>query len=393
MTYRLFESGGSGPRIVVVAGESSGDLLGAQLITALKAHYPNARFAGIAGPKMLAAGARTVVDMDSLAVRGYVEVIRHLPRLLRLRRKLKAAIRAERPDLVIGIDAPDFNLNLEAAAKRVGIPAVHYVGPSVWAWRPERLKKIAKAVSHVLLLFPFEPQLYQQAGIPATYVGHPLADMMPLVPNQDEIRETLDIPPGKTVFALLPGSRQSELALHAELFIKTAQELYERYPNAIFLVPLITRETRLQFETEMWRLGAQELPFRLLFGHAHDAMQSADAILVASGTAALEAMLAKRPTLVTYRLTGMTYRMVKKKLRLPYVSLPNVLEGQFLVPELLQHDATVDNLVQVLSNFISDKRYAAELSARFATHHDALRCGAAVRAAEAVAGVLGQRWA
>ncbi|WP_159668634.1 lipid-A-disaccharide synthase [Andreprevotia sp. IGB-42] len=392
MTYRLFEPGGSGPRIVIVAGESSGDLLGAQLIDALKLRYPNARFAGIAGPRMLSAGASTVVDMDTLAVRGYAEVIRHLPRLLKLRSKLKAAILAEKPDMVIGIDAPDFNLNLEAAAKAAGIPAVHYVGPSVWAWRPERLKKIGQAVSHVLLLFPFEEAIYREAGIPATYVGHPLADMMPRVPNQAEVREVLGVPDGKTVFAMLPGSRQSELDMHATLFVQTAQKLYAQYPNAVFLVPLITRETRLQFETEMWKQGAQELPFRLLFGHAHEAMQAADAILVASGTAALEAMLAKRPTVVTYRLSNTTYRMVKKKIRLPYVSLPNVLDGQFLVPELLQHDATVDNLVQALSNFIGDKGFVAELVARFSTHHDALRCGAAARAAEAVAGILGQKW-
>ncbi|SMC24783.1 lipid-A-disaccharide synthase [Andreprevotia lacus DSM 23236] len=392
MTYRLFEPAGSGPRIVVIAGESSGDLLGAQLIDALKLRYPQARFAGIAGPKMQAAGATTVIEMDALAVRGYVEVLRHLPRLLRIRSRLKAAILAEKPDLVIGIDAPDFNFNIEAAAKAAGIPAVHYVGPSVWAWRPERLKKIGKAVSHVLLLFPFEQDIYRQAGIPATYVGHPLADMMPLVPKQDEVREVLDVPSGKTVFAMLPGSRQSELEMHATLFVQTAQKLYERFPNSVFLVPLITRETRLQFETEMWKQGAQELPFRLLFGHAHEAMQAADAILVASGTAALEAMLAKRPTVVTYRLSNTTYRMVKKKLRLPYVSLPNVLEGRFLVPELLQHDATVDNLVQALSNSITDQRFAARLAARFADHHEALRCGAAERAAEAVAGVLGGRW-
>ncbi|WP_051710522.1 lipid-A-disaccharide synthase [Andreprevotia chitinilytica] len=392
MTYRLFEPGGAGPRIVIVAGESSGDLLGAQLIAALKTRYPSARFAGIAGPKMLAVGATSVVPMETLAVRGYAEVIKHLPRLLGIRGKLKSAIRKEKPDLVIGIDAPDFNLNVEAAAKAAGIPAIHYVSPSVWAWRAERLKKIGQAVSHMLLLFPFEEAIYRQAGIPATYVGHPLADMMPLAPKQAEIREVLDVPNRRTVFAMLPGSRQSELELHAPLFVETAKKLFERYPDALFLVPLITRETRLQFETEMWKQGAQELPFRMLFGHAHEAMQAADAILVASGTAALEAMLAKRPTVVTYRLTGLTYRMVKKKLRLPYVSLPNVLEGRFLVPELLQQDANVDNLVQALSNFIDDKRLADALAERFTQHHEALRCNAAERAAEAVAGVLGRAW-
>ncbi|BCL75188.1 lipid-A-disaccharide synthase [Jeongeupia sp. HS-3] len=394
MNDRLFEPGSRGPRIAIVVGEASGDLLGSQLILALKARLPGAQFSGIAGPKMMAAGARSVVPMESLAVRGYLEVLKHLPRLIGIRRRLKKAILAERPDLVIGVDAPDFNLGLEAAAKAAGIPTVHYVGPSVWAWRPERLKKIGAAVSHILLLFPFEEEIYREAKIPATYVGHPLADLMPVVPDQAALREQLDISSGGPVFALLPGSRQNELEMLGALFVETAKRLYERFPDATFLVPFITRETRQYFESEMWRQGAQELPFRLLFGHAHEAMQAADAILVASGTAALEAMLAKRPTVVTYRITDFTYRMVKRKLRLPYVSLPNVLEGRFVLPELIQHEATAENISQALANLVLDKRLASKLAACFTEHHEALRCNAADRAAEAVIRLLGARaWA
>ena len=391
MIDRLFPQAGGHPRIAIIAGEASGDLLGAALIEALKTRLPHAVYGGIAGPRMKAEGATSVVPMEKLSVRGYAEVIKHLPELLRIRRELKDAIIREKPDLVIGIDAPDFNLGLEAAVKAAGIPVVHYVSPSIWAWRSERLKKIGQSVSHVLLLFPFEEALYRQAGIPATYVGHPLADQFPLQPDQVALRETLGVPIKALAFALLPGSRQSELALHAPLFVETARKLAERYPQAVFLVPFITRETRDMFETEMWKQGAQDLPFRLMFGHAHEAMQASDAIVVASGTAALEAMLAKRPTVVTYRLTGLTYRMVRNKIKTPYISLPNALAGDFIVPELLQADATADNLVQAVANMIDDKVFAARISACFTRFHEQLRCGAADKAADVVVKVLGGR--
>lgn len=376
-------------RIAVVAGESSGDLLGSQLILALKKRLPHADFFGIAGPKMQAAGCTSVVPMEKLAVRGYLEVIRHLPELLRIRRQLKRQLLADKPDLFIGIDAPDFNFGLEKTLKQAGVPTIHYVGPSVWAWRSERLKKIGQCVSHMLLLFPFEEKIYREANIPASYVGHPLAEIFPEVPDQLAVREVLEIPPQKAVFTLLPGSRQSEVEMLAALFVETARKLLDRYPNALFLVPFVTRETRLLFEQEIWKQGAQELPFRLMFGHAHEAMQAADVILLASGTATLEAMMSRQPMVVTYRLSSLTYRMVKRKLRLPYVSLPNVLAGKFVVPELLQDDATSDNLLQAISNLYDDKRLATALSHRFADLHLSLRCGAAERAADAVCSVLG----
>ncbi|WP_148715644.1 lipid-A-disaccharide synthase [Chitinolyticbacter meiyuanensis] len=393
MSEKLFAPGGQGPRLAIVAGEASGDLLGADLIRAVKARLPEARFAGIAGPKMKAAGAHSLVPMEKLAVRGYLEVLKHLPELLGIRRKLKRAIREERPDLVIGIDAPDFNLGLERAAREAGMTTMHYVSPSVWAWRMERLKKIGRAASHVLLLFPFEAAIYRDARIAATYVGHPLADQFPLAPDRDAIRELLDLPKAGLVFALLPGSRVSELEMHAELFVETAKKLHERYPEARFLVPLVTRETRKLFEETIWRLDAGELPFRLMFGHAHEAMMAADAILVASGTAALEAMLAKRPTVVTYRISRLTYWIVKRKLKIPYVSLPNVLAGEKVVPELLQHDATPDKLSSQLIEFIENKEASAALAARFTELHESLRCGGAERAADVIVQLLQGRGA
>ncbi len=376
--------GGGSPRIAIVAGEASGDALGAALVQVLSQRLPGAKFAGIAGPKMQSVGVYSAFPMEKLAVRGYLEVLKSLRELLAMRRQLKQMILRERPDVLIGIDAPDFNLGLELAAKRAGIPTIHYVSPSIWAWRGERIHKIKRATSDVLCLFPFEKPLYDQVGANATYVGHPLADEIPLKPDRAAMRETLGLSQSSLIFALLPGSRRSELDFHAELFVQTALRLNQRFPTAQFLVPLITRETREQFETALYRHGAHELPLRMMFGHAHDAMVAADAILVASGTATLEAALVKRPHVITYRLSNTTYRMVKKKMHLPYVGLPNVLAGRFLVPELLQDEATPANLAQALANCVEDRHLVAALVEKFEGLHDSLRCNAAEKAAEAV---------
>lgn len=382
---------GQGPRIAIVAGESSGDLLGASLIAAIKKRLPDARFAGIAGPKMQALGASSAYPMERLAVRGYIEVLKHLRGLLALRAELRRRLLAEKPDLFIGIDAPDFNLGLERKLKDAGIPTLHYVSPSIWAWRGERVHKIKAATDEVLCLFPFEPPLYEAVGARASYVGHPLGDEMPLVPDRAACREQLGLSAGQRVFAMLPGSRISEIDYHAGLFIDTARLLHERHPTAQFLVPLVTRETRNLFETELYRRNAQHLPIRLMFGHAQEAMTAADVNLVASGTATLEAMLAKRPLAITYRLSDATYRMVKRKMRLPYVGLPNVLAGRFLVPELLQHDATPENLAQVLGNLVEDPALALKLTARFGELHRRLKCDAAERAADVAIAWLERR--
>ncbi|WP_374356954.1 lipid-A-disaccharide synthase [Chitinimonas sp.] len=376
--------GHNGPRIAIVAGESSGDLLGASLIEALRKRLPDAQFAGIAGPKMQAAGAVSLFPMEKLAVRGYLEVIKHLRELLGIRADLRRACLRERPDLLIGIDAPDFNLGLERKVKEAGIPTVHFVSPSIWAWRGERVHKIKRSCDEVLCLFPFEPALYAAVGGKASYVGHPLADEMALQIDRDAVREQIGVPTAQLTFAMLPGSRVSEIQYHAELFIETARLLHARYPNAQFLVPLVTRETRDLFDAARYQHNALDLPLRLMFGHAQEAMQAADAVLVASGTATLEAMLAKRPMVITYKLSETTYRMVKKKMRLPYVGLPNVLAGRFVVPEFLQHDASPQNLAQALGNLIDERRLAAGLAELFTEQHRALRQDAAERAADRI---------
>jgi lipid-A-disaccharide synthase len=372
-------------RVAIVAGEASGDLLGAALVRAVKSRYPGTEFHGIAGPRMIAAGARTLVPMEKLSVRGYVEALRSLPELLRIRRSLGAQLLADRPDLFIGVDAPDFNLGLEARLRRAGIPAVHYVSPSIWAWRAGRLPAIGRAVDRVLTLFPFEAAIYDKAGIPATYVGHPFADEMPLVPDRAEARSQLRVGPAATAVALLPGSRQSELESHADLFIDTALRLAQRRPGTRFLVPLATRQTRDYFESRLYAREAQALDLTILFGHARLALQAADAALVASGTATLEGALARCPMVITYRVPAITARLMRRKGLVPWVGLPNILAGEFIVPELLQEHATPANLEQALANWLDHKGARARLRERFEAIHAQLRCGNDERVAQALA--------
>jgi lipid-A-disaccharide synthase len=371
--------------IAIVAGEASGDLLGSLLMDAIKQAAPNVRFIGIGGPRMQGGGMDVLFPMEKLAVNGYIEVLRHYPELVGIRRKLRERFIAEPPDLFIGVDAPDFNLGLESALKQHGIPTVHYVSPSIWAWRGERIHKIKQAVSRILALFPFEEPLYQQAGVPVSYVGHPLADMLPQNPNRAEMREQMRIMPRNAkVFALLPGSRQSEVRRLAKTYIETARLILRKLPEAQFLVPLASRETRTIFENELWRQEAQQLPITMLFGHAHDAMIAADGVLVASGTATLEAALLKCPMVITYKMSGLTYWIAKRKQYLPYVGLPNILAGKFVVPEILQDDATPENLAQALLNLVNNKHAVAELERTFATMHQTLRQDTAQKAAAAI---------
>jgi lipid-A-disaccharide synthase len=372
-------------RVAIVAGEASGDLLGAALVRAVRERFPGTEFYGIAGPKMLAAGATTLVPMEKLAVRGYVEALRSLPELLRIRADLAARLAADRPDLFIGVDAPDFNLGLETRLKRAGIPTVHYVSPSIWAWRAGRLPAIGRAADRVLALFPFEPPIYEKAGIAATYVGHPLADEMPLAPDRAEARAQLRLPESATAVALLPGSRRGELEAHADLFIDTARRLAERRPGTRFFVPLATRQTRDYFESRLYAREAQGLDLTILFGHARLAFQAADAALVASGTATLEGALARCPMVITYRVPALTYRLMMRKALLPYVGLPNILAGEFIVPELLQEHATPGNLEQAIGNWLDHKAARERLQARYATIHQQLRCGNDERVAQALA--------
>lgn len=375
--------------IAMVAGEASGDLLGGKLIDAIKQVMPNARFVGIGGPKMQSAGMEILYPMEKLAVMGYIEVLRHYREIVGIRRNLRDKFIANPPDLFIGIDAPDFNLDLELSLKQQGIPTVHYVSPSIWAWRGERIHKIKRAVSHMLALFPFEKPLYDKAGIPATYVGHPLADMMPAVPNRDAMREQMRIRPDSKVFAMLPGSRQSEVRQLAKTYIETAKLILKKLPNAIFLVPLASRETRNIFEEAIWFAEAHELPITLLFGHAHDAIIAADGVLVASGTATLETALLKRPMVITYKMPAISWWLMNRKKYQPYVGLPNIIAGKFIVPELLQDDATPENLSQALLNLVANKKAVSELEEQLGDIHVLLRHDAARQAAQAILPYLG----
>jgi lipid-A-disaccharide synthase len=372
------------PRIAIVAGEASGDQLGGELIAALKQHLPDAHFFGIGGEKMCQQGLASLFPLEQLAVRGYVEVLKHLPKIWRIRRTLKRLILAEKPDVYIGIDAPDFNLGLEKVFKRAGIPTVHYVGPSVWMWRKNRIEKIRQAVSRILLILPFEQAIWDKAGVAATYVGHPLADMIPLTIDQEQVRAQLAIAQHIPVIALLPGSRLSEVEYLSDLLIDAAKILYRQHPNALFLVPVITRQTKEHFIKTQQARGAEELPIRIMFGHAHEAMQAADVVAVASGTATLEVALAKKPMVIIYKISKLTYHLVKNKFYLPYFGLPNIIAQRFVVPELMQNEATAENIAQAVNNYLADRKLCQQLKSHFTEMHQVLRCNAAMRAAETV---------
>lgn len=372
------------PLIAVVAGEASGDLLGAELVSELRRRMPLARFAGIGGGRMQAAGVESWFPMERLAVRGYVEVLRHYAGIVSLRRSLAQRLIAARPQAFIGVDAPDFNLPLEARLKRRGIPTIHFVSPSVWAWRGARLRTIGRAVSQMLLLFPFEEPLYRRAGIPFRYVGHPLADLIPLEDGTRGAREQLRLSASRRVVALLPGSRQSELRYMASAFIGAARLIAQRLPDVQFLVPLVSRETRALFEAELYRAEATELPLKVLFGHAREAIAAADAVLVASGTATLEAALYGKPMVITYRMARLTWRLMSRMRYQPWVGLPNIIAGEFIVPEILQDDATPENLAQAMINVLTDPVVRERLPRRLRSIHAALRQGAAKNAADAV---------
>jgi len=402
-------------RIALVAGEASGDLLAAHLIEALKRRLPDAEFFGIGGPKMQRTGFDAWWPAERLAVRGYAEVLRHYREITGIRRALLARLRDEKPDVFIGVDAPDFNLWLERRLKRAGIPTVHYVSPSVWAWRGGRINKIARACDRLLALFPFEPPLYEKAGLPVDYVGHPLADVLSLESGREAARERLELNGRSPVIALLPGSRQSEVGMMAELFIQTARLLRERFPQAVFLVPLVSRETRTLFEEALWKLGHQDwlmmdAPVRsgfeithveldaavnpsagclkLLFGHAQDALAACDGALVASGTATLEAALLKAPHVITYRMSPWSWRLMKRMRYQPWVGLPNVLAGRFVVPEFLQDEATPANLAQALGNLVLDGEVRQRLTGCFTDMHRQLRQNTAEKAAAAILPLL-----
>lgn len=373
-------------RIALCAGETSGDQLGEGLIHALRARYPDAQFAGIGGPLMRATGMQTWWDADALAVMGLAEVLAHLPRLLRLRKQFRKRVLAWQPDVFIGIDAPDFNLGIERWLKQRGVRTVHDVSPSIWAWRQGRAAKIGESADRVLCLFPMEPPIYAQHGVAARFIGHPLADAIPLQPDRAAARAALGESSDTPILALLPGSRLGEIRRMLPDFVDAARRLAADVPGLRVLVPAANAQCRAAIDAILGDAPA----FRVIDGQAQQIMIASDVVLLASGTAALEAMLCKRPMVIGHRISALTYRIVKLfgLLKSAHVSLPNVLAGKTLVPELLQDQCTADNLHRALLHWFTDADAVAALQPQFLTLHESLRCDASARAAEAVAEVL-----
>lgn len=366
----------------MVAGEASGDILGAGLIKALKQQYPDARFVGIGGSKMIAEGFETLYPMERLSVMGLFEVLGRLGELLKIRKQLFKTLLELKPDAFIGIDAPDFNLKLEQKLKANHIKAVHYVSPSVWAWREKRVFKIKQSVDLVLCLFPFEMDFYTQHGVPAVCVGHTLADAIEMEPNSMAARQNLQLSNEAPVVALLPGSREGEVARLGELFLQTAELIKQHLPKVQFVLPAANEE-RFQQLTNMLA-DHESLSVKLLHGQSREAMTSADTVLMASGTAALEGMLLKKPLVVSYKLSALTAYIVRKMLTQPFVSLPNLLAGKELVPEILQEAATAENLSEAVLNFLQNEEASAHLKSEFTQLHNMLKRDADVAAANAI---------
>lgn len=373
----------------LVAGEASGDLLGAHLVEALKARRPDLQFTGIAGPRMIAAGVSALYPMEKLAVRGYVEVLRHYLEIISIRRRLKRHFLMQPPAVFIGIDAPDFNLDLELPLKQAGIPTIHYVSPSIWAWRGERIHKIKQAVDRVLTLFPFEAEIYNNADVPVSYVGHPLADMLHGYAPQADVRTKLGLPQDASVVALLPGSRISELHSMADLFVATARCIAAAMPGVKFVVPLVNADTRTLFQSAVTRAGGIDI--LMLDGQSHDAIVAADVALVASGTATLETALLQRPMVITYRMPRVSWWMMNPRRYQPYVGLPNILAGEFVVPEFLQDAATPENLAQAVLDLLNDAPRRERIRQRFAGMLTELRQNTSQKAADAVMPYLENR--
>jgi lipid-A-disaccharide synthase len=372
----------STPDVAMVAGEASGDLLGALLLKGLISRVPDMTFAGIGGPRMSAAGFDAQIPLERLAVRGYVEVLKHLPSLLKLRSALARDMIAAPPRLFLGIDAPDFNLTLEQKLRVAKIKTLHLVCPSIWAWRAKRIEHIKRAVDHMLCVFPFEPELLSKHGVKASYVGHPLADMIPLVPDPMHARERLKIDKSRCVIALLPGSRKDEIKHIAPLFLKAAALLLVKEPSAVFLIPAANEQRR----AELAQLAAkhQGLPVQVLDGQSHAALEACDGALVGSGTATLETALFKKPMVIAYAMPTASWWLMKNKGYLPYVGLPNILANEFLVPELLQDKATPEALAGALIEQMRDQKRSTRLKERFTHIHTQLRCDFSTTAANVV---------
>lgn len=374
-------------RIGMLVGEKSGDILGAGLLRALKKKYPTLSAVGIAGPLMQAEGCRSLYDMERLSVMGFVEPLSRLPELIRMRKALIQFFIKDKPDIFIGIDAPAFNTGLECALKKAGIPVVHYVGPSVWAWRKRRIFKIKKAVDKILVLFPFEKEIYAQHQIPHAFVGHPLADAIPLNVDMNDYRRALDLPLDQKILALLPGSRRSEVHYLGEAFLETARRCVYKYPHLQIVAPMANEKLHVMFQAMIDQV-APELPIRLIQGHSREVMAASDVVLLASGTATLEALLLAKPMVVAYRLSRLNFYIAKCLVKTPFFALPNILAQKKLVPEFLQQDVQAECLTKAVLHYFECPQDVALLKEEYAVIHQILRQNADEKAASAVISLL-----
>jgi len=375
--------------LALVAGEASGDLLASRLLSGLRPMLPDARLHGIGGPAMAEYGFVSDYPMQKLAVRGLFEVLSHYRELKALRDELREQLLMERPAVFVGVDAPDFNLDLEIQLKQAGIPTLHFVSPSVWAWRRGRIKKIGRAVSLLLVIFPFEEAIYNKAGIPVTYVGHPLAEMIPMDPDQDAARDALGIARDARIVTILPGSRLSELKHNTRVFLETAAMLKKRDPKVQFLMPM-AGDTQRAFVEQLMTPDLKLLPLQIMTGGSHDAIAACDAALVASGTATLEVALFKKPMVISYRMNPASWQVLRLMAYQPWVGLPNIMAREFLVPELLQDRATPAGLSSALWAQLSNDQNRQRLRRRFVDlHHDLMR-NTASQSAHAVMELLSQ---
>jgi lipid-A-disaccharide synthase len=375
----------------MVAGETSGDMLAARLLSGLRPRLPDSLMHGIGGPRMAEQGFVNDWPMDKLSVRGLFEVLMHYREISGIRKNLKQQLLAEKPDVFIGVDAPDFNLDLEIDLKRAGIPTIHYIGPSIWAWRGGRIKKIAEAVSHMLVIFPFEEQIYRDAGIPVTYVGHPLAQVIPMEIDTAAAREDLGLDPRFKVVAILPGSRISEIKYNTEAFVGAAKLLIQRDPNLQIVVPMAGNKQRSYYIKLVVAARLEGVPILLIDGRSHTAIAAADAVLVASGTASLEVALFKKPMVIAYKMMEASWQILKHMGYQPWVGLPNILEKEFVVPEFLQSAATPEAMADAIWLQLNDDNMQKNLKNRFtAMHHSLLRDTANI-SAQAVLDVIARR--
>ncbi len=374
-------------KIGILAGEASGDMLGAKVISALRERCPELQVEGIGGPAMIAAGCDSLFDIERLSVMGLIEPLKRLPDLFKLRRDVFQHFTGQRPDIFIGIDSPDFNLGLEVKLRRAGIPVIHYVSPSVWAWRQSRIHKIAKAVDMMLTLLPFEAKFYEAHHIPVRYVGHPLADQIPLQIDTVAARRALRIDANECYVALLPGSRRQEIRYMAEPFLLAAQKLWKQNPKLRFITSHVN-EHRYHAFMACHRRVTPDLPIQVFTRRTHDVIAAADVVMVTSGTATLETMLFKKPMVIAYRMPWLTHQLAKILVKSPYIGLPNLLAGEKLVPELIQHDANPDAIAALVSDYLNSPEKVMQLKNKFTELHQTLRQDSAACIADAVLGLM-----